>query len=478
MQTSAWWRRPQSWVIIGMLVFAVYFSLVNVFRHRNLQTSQFDLGNMDQVMWNTLHGRIFTLTSPIDAVHQPRTAIHADFLLLAYLPFYAIWPNPQVMMIAQVLAVASGALPLFWFARKYLSERLSAWLSLSFLLYPSLMWSVIFDVHAVVLATPLLLWAAWAMTERRWWIYAACLAAVLLSKEEVGITVGVLGLYTAWKYRPRWIGLATCVVGIGWTVLMLQVAIPQARQIPGHFALGYYAEYGGTVASVTKNVLTHPWTIIRHALTYRGLDYLAALFMPVGWLAIAGLPLLVLMLPEFALNLLSNNANQQTIFFQYTAVITPIIFLSTVLGVHWIRARLKSRPRLWRAVITWLAVTQALSLFWWAPLPGTRYSKDALAPFKSSAYRQSVAKIATLVKPDDKLAVTNNLAPHFTQREYEWAFPDHLEQADAIVAMPSGDYDVLPAPEIKRKLQELEHDPTWQLVLHDRDLYYFRRVKS
>lgn len=474
----SWWRQPQSWVVVGMIVIAVYFSVFNVFRHANIQTSQFDLGNMDQVLWNTIHGDIFQLTSPTGAVHQLRTAIHADFLLLVYVPFYALWPNPQVMMILQTLAVVSGAWPLFLFARKRLSPRLAAWLSLAYVVYPSLLWSMIFDVHAVVLATPLLLWALWAMTQRRWWIYAACLAAATLSKEEVGVTVGLIGLYTAWRYRPRWIGLATAIVGIGWTMLMLEVAIPHARHIPGHFALSYYADYGGSVGSIVGHVITHPWTLVQQALTYHGADYLAALLIPIGLLPILGLPIALFALPELSVNLLSNNPNLQTIFYQYTAVITPILFFSAVIGLERLRRWLTNRPRAWRGVIIWLAAAQLISLYWWSPIPGSRYTKDALAPFRTSSYRQSVAIIKSLIRPNDKVAATNNLAPQFTQRAYEWAFPEHLELADVIVAMPTGQFDVLTADELKVKIHELERDPTWHLVLHDRDLYYFRRVKN
>src|SRR5690349_19849557 len=102
-----WWRQPRWWVMVATVVAAAYFSSVNVLRHLNLLSAQFDLGNMDQVLWNSLHGRWFVMTDPLSAVHQVRTAVHADFLLLAYLPFYALWPDPRLIVVVQAVAVCS-----------------------------------------------------------------------------------------------------------------------------------------------------------------------------------------------------------------------------------------------------------------------------------------------------------------------------------------------------------------------------------
>lgn len=476
MTKQTWWRLPRGWVIIGMGLMLVFLSAVAVCKHRNLLTSQFDMGNMEQVVWNTLHGHFFQLTSPIEATHQSRAAIHADFLLLIYVPFYALWSSPVVMMLVQAVAVVSGAWALFHFARRRVGDRLGAWLSLSYLVYPSLLWATIFDVHAVVLAAPLMLWAIWAIDRRRWWVYGFSIAGLLVAKEEVGVTVALLGLFIAWRYRPRWVGFLTSAVGITWTVVMLEVVIPGARHMAGHFALQYYADYGGSIGQVAGHLLTHPWELLAKMFTRHGLGYQAALLFPTGGLALIGLPFLMIGTPELAINLLSNNQNLGTIFFQYTSVLIPIVLISAVYGLQSVQWFLRRWPR-WTTFLTaGVIVVQLFGIYWWAPLPGLHRGGNALDPFRPSSYRASMAALKKLVKPTDKVAATNNAAAQFTAREYEWAFPNDLAHADVAIDWPTGQFDLVTADRLKAIAQDMNRDPQWTLIYHDRDLYAWRRV--
>src|SRR3990167_5908053 len=45
-------------------IYIMYFLTVSFLRYDNFFTGRFDLGNMDQAVWNTIHGRIFKITDP------------------------------------------------------------------------------------------------------------------------------------------------------------------------------------------------------------------------------------------------------------------------------------------------------------------------------------------------------------------------------------------------------------------------------
>jgi len=473
-----WWRQPRWWVVAAVIVMATYLALVNIFRHLNLITAQFDLGNMDQVLWHSLHGQWFVLTDPLSGTHQVRTAIHADVLLLIYLPFYALWHSPLVMVVLQAIFVATGAFPLFLFGRRYISERAAALLAIAYLFYPSLHWATTFDVHAVVLAMPLILWAAWAAFAKRWWIYGVSVMLLLLAKEEVGLTVALLGLFLAWKIRPRWIGFATVLIGVGWTALMVGYAIPHARNFPGHFALGYYSDFGGTTGQVVSGILTHPIRIIHDIFTGRGLVYQVVLLGPLGFISLLGLPFLLIGVPELLINVLSSNQHLTTIFFQYTSVLTPVVFLSAVFGWQRVTHWFGSHRRFFRVAAAGVIAAFIINVYWWAPLPGTRFHTDAIRPFLPSPYRASISAIQRQLRPSDKVAATNNVAPQFTQRDYEWSFPNNLDRADAVVALTGADYEVKAKQDIQNAVDALLADPQWILVLHQDRLYYFHRVTS
>lgn len=469
--------RPTLVVIIATALFVAFFGLSSWYRQVNLITSQYDMGNMDQVLWQSLHGRWFQTADPSHPNLVYRTTFHADFLLLAYLPFYAIWADPRTLMIVQLLAVASGVIPLFWLARKKLGAPVGALLSVLYLFYPAQLWGMTFDVHAVVLAVPIFLWAWWAATKRNWWLYYPLIFFALLAKEEVGLVVAAMGFYWFWRPKYRTMGIISMVVGLSWTALMLGWAIPAARHHSGHFGLEYYAAYGSTFTEIIKNVLTHPGQVLADLFGYSGMTIHRQLLLPLGLLPLVGLPILILALPELIINLLSNNPSQHQIYFQYMSVIIPFVFLATIDG--WARARswLLRRPRwpLYKLLVVGVIGLAAISIYRWSPLPGTRHSYEAMRVFIASPYRADIAVVKQTLKSTDRVATTNALAPQFSRRDWIWSFPNDLDQADAVIVLEGGNFEVLPRLKISAAVQELRKNPDFTLVYNRGPFWYFRK---
>src|SRR5690349_13013412 len=73
------------WVVLGVLTLAdaVGFSWLSVARHQAFQSHAFDLGNMDQAAWSTIHGHFLRFTDMAvgNRVLTTRLAIHVEPLL-------------------------------------------------------------------------------------------------------------------------------------------------------------------------------------------------------------------------------------------------------------------------------------------------------------------------------------------------------------------------------------------------------------
>jgi uncharacterized membrane protein len=463
---------PTRVVAIALVGFIIYFSLAGWYRQVNLATSQFDMGNMDQTIWHTVHGQFFQMTEPGNPELRSRAAWHADFLLLIYSPFYALWPDPRTMLILQVLFVASGALPLYWWARKKIGDRPAAILSTLYLLYPALQHGLVFDVHAVTLVTPILLWAWWAAAERRWWVYYPMIVLAVLGKEEVGLTIAAIGFFWIWRRGYRLMGIVSLMLGLGTTMLMLGYVIPHFRGAPGHFAIETYAQFGDTPFKVVEGVVRHPIEALQRWMASESLGLYARLLAPVAGIALLGWPML-LALPELAVNIFSSNPNQHTILFQYMSVIIPFVFLGTVDGYCQL---IRRRPQWSRRSIWVLGAAGVISVWAWAPLPGMRHQYAADVTFTPSPYRAAVQEIRRQLRPTDRVVATNNILPQFSQRDRIWGFPYHLEQADAIIVLEGGEFEFKPAGEISALVQTLQTDTRFTLVMHDRQLWYYRNV--
>src|SRR5581483_2035909 len=121
--------------------------------------------------------------------------IHADFILILLTPLYLIWDNVKILLIFQTVVLALGVIPVFLLAKKYLKNTYTAFaLVIVYLLSPGLEWKSIYDFHAVVLSIPLMLTAYYFALARRWkWLLFFAFLA-MLTKEEIPLSVAMLGI--------------------------------------------------------------------------------------------------------------------------------------------------------------------------------------------------------------------------------------------------------------------------------------------
>src|SRR3990167_3941076 len=97
-------------LLLMIAIYIIYFIAASFLRFDNFFTGRFDLGNMDQAVWNTIHGRIFKITDPNGTEIISRLAFHADFLLILISPLYLIWSHPKMLLLLQSVVLGFGAL--------------------------------------------------------------------------------------------------------------------------------------------------------------------------------------------------------------------------------------------------------------------------------------------------------------------------------------------------------------------------------
>src|SRR5579859_5920329 len=151
-------QKQLAWGLLALvtLVYAAEMSHQAVLRYDTFKATAFDLGNLDQVIWNTLHGRFFQFTNQaIDWYGPPtRLAIHFEPIILPLSLLYVFHADPRILLVFQTLALLSGALPIFLLSRRYVPEwpLLAALMATAYLLAPALLGLNIFDFHPLSLA--------------------------------------------------------------------------------------------------------------------------------------------------------------------------------------------------------------------------------------------------------------------------------------------------------------------------------------
>jgi uncharacterized membrane protein len=326
-------------LILVMVVYAVEMSHQAVLRYDTFKATAFDLGNMDQVLWNTIHGRLFQFTNQaIDWYGPPtRLAFHFEPIILPLSLLYVFHADPRILLVFQTLALTSGALPVFLLTRRYLREWpiLAALMATAYLLSPALIGINIFDFHPVALATPLLLYAVLALTYKRYvWFLIACVLAAAC-KEDVPLTIAMFGILVIWKYKLPRLGVTLMIGGVLWSFLAFKVIMPHFY--PGVQANNFWYRYealGSSPGAAIANILVHPWILFTTFFTLDRLYYLAGLVRSVGFLPLLAPEWLLPILPGLAINLLSTDPLLYSGIFQYNATIIPFIMLAAIHGTR------------------------------------------------------------------------------------------------------------------------------------------------
>jgi len=323
-------------LILIMVIYMVWMSNQAILRYATFKASAFDLGNMDQVLWNTLHGRFFQFTNQaIDWYGPPtRLAIHFEPIILPLSLLYAFHADPRILLVFQTLALVSGALPVFLLTRRYIPEWpiFGPLMAIAYLFSPALLGLNIFDFHPVSLATPLLLYAILALTYKRYvWFLIACILACMC-KEDIPLSVALLGILVIWKYKLPRLGTVLLIGGLLWSFLAFKVIIPHFY--PGVQANNYWYRYealGSSPGAAVANLIIHPWLLFTTFFTLDRFYYLVGLLRSVGFLSLLSPEWLLPALPSLAVNLLSTDPLLYSGVYHYNAAIIPFVMVS---GIH------------------------------------------------------------------------------------------------------------------------------------------------
>jgi uncharacterized membrane protein len=403
------------------------------FRHFGGQSNFYDLGVMDNIVWQTIHGRLLFYPQ----YEMSYFGDHFAPILLLFVPLYALWAHPLVLIGGQALAFAVGNIFVYRIALVHLipdpagsvleplPARRAAWaLTLVYAFHPSLLYIAMFDFHPVALMIPLSLAVYFCyVTNTRIWLVVS-LVLLAACQEEAAITVAAFGLYMLAFGRStseRWIGAVTSVAAVLYLSFVMKLIIPAFQTHPtvaGWTYLSRYAHLGRSISGIVRTIAFHPLDALAASFELYKLETLALLFVPLGLLPLLGWRALLVALPSLGYTYLSARPNQFVIQHQYFSPALGWLVVAAVQGLRawvelWRRPGAADFARRRRRVIVVLPLAVAL-----LATVAVDFHRKPIKPhfFRQHPYRAQLAELQRIIAPDSSLAVTNNLAPFFAHR--------------------------------------------------------------
>lgn len=459
---------------LSIIVYDLYFSSVSILRYQKFFAGKFDLGNMDQVVWNTLQGNVFQFTNPNGITNMSRLGFHADFILILLAPFYLIWSDPRMLLLMQTIILSLGALFVFLIAKNVLKNKnIALALSISYLLNPGVELSNLYDFHGVVLATTFLLGAFYFLQKKSYGPFILFLTLGAITKEQVWVVAAIFGLYVFWTYKKRLLGFIIFFTSLMFFYYLIWKGIPTARG-GEHFALTYYSEFGDSPTRVIANLIFSPMKTISTLANAERITYLYQVISPLGFLSLLSPLYLIFATGDFAINLLSNNAQLHQIYYQYTAVITPFIFISSIFGIKFLLNRFPQVPA--HMFTAYIILWALLSAYFFGPLPGAQNPNLDMITVKKD-HSEEVNIFLKNIPHDKKVAATNNIGAHVTQRKYVYTIPLGLNDADVILFKIDDPYSQPPPLVLKKLINQLLANKNYKLIYKVGDFYAFELAK-
>jgi uncharacterized membrane protein len=429
---------PPLWLWALILIYVVVYGSLSLVKHNNFHSFTLDLGIMSQVTWNTSHGRLFetSLDRAMDTeLIGSYTGNHVRPVFLLLAPLYRLWPDPRMLLILQSVALALGAVPLFWIARRDLrSLVLQFGLIVTYLLYPALGFINLFDFHPVAFCVPALLFAYWALLQERHLLFWVMILLTLSTKEELIVPVAAFGVYCLLQQQWRKVGLWMLAIAVVWAFLCFAVVIPYYNEGRSYrfFELWSHLLSGGPGRGNGGH------TVASNLLSVDAVYFVVHLLLPLGFLPLLGPGLLAVSLPSLAYLLVSSRSALHTVGFQYPAVLTPWLFLAAVHGL----ARLERWPRGRQETRAWLPLCLMLVGTLGANLPfNPIFVSWRSGYFMRMPHHEQIREALAHIPPQAGVATINPLGPHLVHRRYligleKYPLPlnqDHLEQVDYVL---------------------------------------------
>lgn len=345
---------------------------VNLFKYKGFDFGKFDLGNMTQMVWNTLHGRILYLTDYFGS-NVPRWSMsHVDPILLLFVPIFAIYQHPLTLVYSQVLLVLSACFIIYKLGiLEIKSKTASLFIALSYLLYPSIGYlTAQTGFHGVTAVIPFFLGAFYvfekmylenSFTRKNLTIFWVLLILTMSGKEQLPLYVFLFAVFIFIFRRTREtlrLAVTMATVSAVWFILAFFVIIPATahyriesyqrfaktldlqetttRDVENdNYFLSRYESFGDSYVNVFFGIISNPDKAIRVFFGGDKVENFTRTFEPVLYLPFAYPQLLMLSLPDFMINYLTTAGGIGTAETENhrISMIIPVLFISIVYAI-------------------------------------------------------------------------------------------------------------------------------------------------
>lgn len=313
-----------------ILVYIAAFCITCFAKYRTFSYYDHDTALLNQVMWNSLHGRLMYSTLA-NGGNILRT--HGYLTLPLLLPIYAIWQSPLWLLYVQTIFLALAGWPIYIFARRELNSPRSALVFLLlYLLYPALGYINLHHSCIENVTLFLLAWAYYFYRGGKYPLFIALLFTAIATREEISFIAVAIGITALWERRGAKWWVAPLLAGITWFAIYFFLLLPYLQGESKAWYLTFYGHPGDSAGNFVWNIAAHPSYMLELLAQPQKLTYAVQMLLPLAFLPLLSPGILFISSPVIFLYLLSSHPDVSTILRHYNSPIIPFIFFAGITG--------------------------------------------------------------------------------------------------------------------------------------------------
>ena len=396
-----------------LMAIASYIIVIDAFslvKHYFFFTTAWDLGIFNQILYFSLHGKLFQYNlEPWFTNSLPTNflAVHVSPILLALMPFYAIAPRPETLLILQPVIVALAAIPLFLIAKEELeNEKLALMVAFTYVLHPGLIGGNLFDFHLEAFIPLTTFSTIYFLRKRAWKPFVLSFLAALASLEYMApvlVLVFFCELLRSKRYKA-WKDLR---------IFILLMVISILYFVSTNFVMTFIRDpewRGITIHGMALNKLaTEPVSIL---FDYQNkIAYVLLMLAPYVFIPLLRPLYLLPIAPWLGVAFVTNWGAYYSIEYQYCLVVVPFLALSFIDGLKALKTSID-----YNRLIKVLKVSVIVALVACTILLPRRYLTN---PYYAGQFEraQTIYNVLELIPHNASIITQNEIFPHLSSSQ-------------------------------------------------------------
>lgn len=248
---------------------------------------------------------------------------------------FKIWPYAQTIVIVNFVIMVSSVIPIYKLAfHESENKKFPLFMVFLFLWHPTFQYTVLYEFEVLRFSIPLILWMLFFWEKKVFISYYGCLLLAVLVREEVGLTIGMFGLYLLFLRKTSFHGLITAFIGFAAFAVITGLIMPSLRGSSSysHIAAGSFRVVGITPQEILQNLFLHPVVLIKPILDPVKLANIFMLFIPLLFVPFFAPAVLVGAIPSIGIGLLSGSYTHTSYMLYYLSPAVAFIFYAFIKG--------------------------------------------------------------------------------------------------------------------------------------------------